>query len=106
MLPTHPPSRQGLSLRLLLPSTRHSLPVWEISLDGRVIGTVEQLNVGRSTKAFYRAIGIHNQTGERVSLELSTDYDERVEAVHRFWLDPLSCAQHLPWSLRRHQGLD
>jgi len=39
---------------------------------------------------FYARTGIHNVTGEHVSLEVSTDLDEHVEVVH-------SARQHLPW---------
>ena len=102
MTPTHLPEG-GLYVRELLPSTRHAQPEWEVSFDRQVIGYVRSRRHRAIT--FYEAIGIHNLTGEQVGLGVNTDREERVQVVLRFWLDPTSCKQHLPWRLRKLHGL-
>jgi len=102
MMPTHPPDG-GLYVREMLPATRHALPEWEVSFDRQVIGYVRSR--GYRAITFYEAIGVHNVTGEQISLESSTDREERVQVVLRFWLDPTACKQHLPWRLRKLHGL-
>ncbi len=104
MLPTHPVERAGLALREMVPAKRDALPEWEVSLHGTVIGWVKEERVGRSTRPFFRATGIHHASGERVNLELSTDRAERVETICQFWVDPLTSEQHLPWHLKKHIG--
>ena len=103
MMPTHPTPHE-LSVREMLPSSRHAQPEFEVSFDGRVIGYVRSRRYRSIT--FYEGIGVHNVTGEQVGLELSTDREERVQTVLKFWLDPTSCKQHLPWRLRKLHGLE
>lgn len=81
----------------MIPKTRHSLPEWEVTIDGQVIGNIESRPYRSIT--FYRAIGIHRSTGERVNLESSPDIEERVEAIRKFWFDPMTAKQHLPHHL-------
>jgi hypothetical protein len=85
------------------PATRHSLPEWEVSFDRQVIGYVRERH--HKSIIFYEAIGIHPTTGDRVSLELSTEREERIEVVLGFWRDPTSCKQHLPSPLKVLHGL-
>lgn len=99
-----PAQRAGLSLREMIPTKRNASPEWEVSLHGTVIGWVRQESVGRSSRPFFRAIGIHQPSGELVNLELSTDREERVETVCQFWLDPLTSKQHLPSRLQARTG--
>jgi hypothetical protein len=84
----------------MIPARGERWPVWELSLDGEVIGWVSERHVRGAVNAFYRAVGIHRATGRKIDLELSTDRADRIEAVRRFWLDPMSAPQHLPFELR------
>ena len=101
MRPAHIPD--GLHVRLLLPSSRHALREWEIAIDGQVVGHVREQHYRGII--FFEAVGVHNVTGEEVSLQVSTDFAQRVEVVRAFWVDPMSARQHLPWGLRRFHGL-
>lgn len=92
--------RAGLTIRETVRTKRNASPEWEVSLHGVVIGWVRQESVGRSSRPFYRATGIHQPSGESVNLELSTDREERVETLCQFWLDPLTPKQHLPSRLQ------
>jgi hypothetical protein len=105
MLPTHPPEG-GLFVRLALPESRHSLPEWEVRLGGRLIGLVCERQLHNTAHPFFEAVGIHPITGEKVRLELSTDRNERIDAVRRFWIDPTTFPQHLSRQLREVHGLD
>jgi len=78
----------------MIPQTRHSLPCWEYSLDGTVVGWVERVRIGKSTRVFYKAIGLHPITGKRVSLENSTDRDERIRVLAAFHHDPSRYSRH------------
>lgn len=105
MLPTHFPEG-GLSVHLSLPKFRHSLPEWEVRFGGRLIGLVRERKLQNTAHPFFEAVGIHPTTGEQVRLELSTDRDERIDIVRRFWLDPTEFPQHLTRQLRELHDLD
>ena len=84
-------------VRRMIPKRLDDLPEWEVSRDGRIIGWVRQKRVGRSVSTFFEAIGIHPVTGERVRLELSTDFDERVAAISQLQDDP-EATRGVHWS--------
>ncbi|CAN5317384.1 hypothetical protein BH09ACT5_BH09ACT5_01290 [soil metagenome] len=102
MMPTHPPAHE-LNVREMPPDRRHAQPRWEVTVDRQVIGWVQRSQ--RRSVIFFEAIAVHPTTGEHVGLELSTDRDERVEVIRRFWFDPLTSKQHLPRHLRLLHGL-
>ena len=85
------------TVRKMLPSKRNDRPEFEISLDGVVIGWLKEHPYRGDS--FWGAIGIHRPTGERVDLELSKDFEGRVETLVTFWNDPMSSKQHLPQRL-------
>ncbi|MFT3832486.1 MAG: hypothetical protein QM711_04075 [Micropruina sp.] len=60
-----------------------------------VIGWVEERALGRAKSRFYFATGIHPVTGKHYRLEGSTDFDERVNVVGDFHIDPMTSRQHL-----------
>jgi hypothetical protein len=69
---------------------------WEIFEDGKPIGWVQTLKIGRSSVVFYQLTGVHPVTGEHVTLEASADFDERLEALRRLREHPeLSPHYHL-----------
>jgi hypothetical protein len=84
-----------VDVRLMNPVRRTSLPKWEISLDGVVIGWVERVKIGHSTGQFYRALAVHPTTGRVVNLENSTDRDERIRVVRIFHSYPDEFEQHV-----------
>jgi len=49
----------------------------------------------RST--FFQAVGIHPGTGDRVNLELDTDFENRVRVIERLQDDPESLRRHWGW---------
>lgn len=70
-----------VDIRTLLPRCERDLPEWEVSRDGVVIGWVRQKRIGRAASVFYEAIGVNPISGERVNLEVSADFDERVQKI-------------------------
>ena len=92
-----------ITYRELRAQSRHALPEWEVRIGSTVVGYVRESHY-RAIR-FFEAIGLHPVTGEQVSLEASTDFDNRVETVVLFWRDPLAFKQHLPWGLKRLHGL-
>jgi hypothetical protein len=81
--------------RLTIPTGRTSLPRWEFTLDGVVVGWVEEVRIGPSTRRFYRAVGVHPATGHRVVLEVSADREERVRVLADFHKHPEAYARHI-----------
>ena len=75
------------------PASRTALPRWEVSLDGVVLGWVQQQKIGRSSSVFYKATGIHPVTGAHVNLENSIDFEERCETVVDFHRRPMEYAR-------------
>lgn len=86
-----------MQIRRMLPSTRRGSerPRWEVSVEGTVIGWIDENMIGRSSVVFYFATGIHPENGREYRLENSTDFHERVEVLRQFHLDPMSSRQHL-----------
>jgi hypothetical protein len=81
--------------RLTVPIGRTSLPRWEYTLHGVVVGWVEEVRIGRSTRRFYRGIGVHPATGRHVVLEVSADRAERVRVLADFHEHPGAYARHI-----------
>ena len=75
-------------LRQIPPGRRTSLPRWEVWLDGRRLGWIQEKHLRGAKNPFYEAIAPHPHTGSPVSLEVSTDLEERVQAVLRFAFHP------------------
>lgn len=81
----------GVRLVLLPPKSarqRHAQPEWDVLLDGRRIGRIEQWRVRSATATFYRARAFHPETGKAVELESATDLTERIEKIVAAWHDP------------------
>jgi hypothetical protein len=85
-------------IHLLWPKRSIDLREWQVLDGGKVIGTIEEVKLPHAVSTFFHAYGIHPTTGERVSLELSTDVDERVEVVRAFRADPESSVHYRKWN--------
>lgn len=92
-----PQEREGAVVRRLLPATRRRSepPRWEVRVDGKVVGWIDEHHINGATSTFYFAVGIHPGNGKEYRLEGSTDFGERVDVVRDFHLDPMSSRQHL-----------
>ncbi|HRN29608.1 MAG TPA: hypothetical protein PK781_01535 [Terrimesophilobacter sp.] len=92
-----PQNRDGAVVRRLLPATRRrsELARWEVRVDGKVVGWIDEHNISGATATFYFAVGIHPGNGNEYRLEGSTDFGERVRVVRDFHRDPMSSRQHL-----------
>lgn len=78
------------------PERRTSLPRWEVWLDGRRIGWIQEKHLRGARLPFFDAIVPHPRTGKPTSLELHTDREERARAIVRFADHPDEFRQH--WS--------
>jgi hypothetical protein len=65
-----------------------------------VIGWVVEQWLGRARSKFYFATAVHPVTGKHYRLEGSTDFDERVNVVGDFHVDPKTSRQHLAQDAR------
>jgi hypothetical protein len=74
---------------------------WELTDEHGVAGYIEAWKARGASATFYRAVGIHPETGEECPLESSTDMDERIAKVEAFRADPEKFAP--VWS-RRYSG--
>jgi hypothetical protein len=82
-------------VRLMLPRKRRDNPEWEITIDDQVVGWVAERHIGpKSRVLFYEAHALHPETGELYSLNLSTDREERIQAVVAFHGNPRSHNGH------------
>lgn len=77
------------------PRRRTELPRHAVKLDGKLIGRVETKHLSGARNLSFFAYAFHPVTGKEHRLEGNTDFEERVDAVRRFWLDPSTFAQHL-----------
>jgi hypothetical protein len=93
-----------INVRKMLPARRNELPVFEISLDGDVIGLVAQTALRGAVNVFYRAWGIYPETTRRIDLQLSIDRDQQIETVRRFHENPQEFERHLPRDLKQSLG--
>lgn len=84
----------------MLPATRHSLPEWEVKLDGKVVGWLREKRIGKSSRPFYEAVCIHPVNGREFSLENSTDWDDRLAVLELFQTEPWQFNHHLPFGSR------
>jgi hypothetical protein len=90
----------------MLPRSRrdHSV-VFEVTTDdGKVAGYVEEWRTRGASATFYRATGLHPETGKECRLESSTNLDERVATVLDFYTDPERYAHH--WAHRYSGTVD
>ena len=83
-----------------LPRTNRELPKWEVlsgdeSTGWQVIGWIEEKHLRGARNPFYFATGVHPTNGRHYRLEGNTDFDERVNAIADFHLDPNTSRQHL-----------
>lgn len=81
-------------LRLMPRERRTSLPRWEVWLDGRRLGWIQEKHLRGAKNPFFEAIAPHPRTGKPISLELHTDLQERVQALAQFAADPAAFRQH------------
>ena len=73
----------------LRPARRYQRPIWELfDDDGSLIGWIREHMIGRSSVVFYKAIGIHPESGQHVTLESSADREERIARILDFRSDP------------------
>ena len=78
-----------VTIREVLPQRRYQRPLWELlDDDGRLVGWVREYVIRGSSSVFFKAIGVHPQTGEHVTLESSTEREERFERILHFVADP------------------
>lgn len=77
------------------PRRRTELPRYAVRFDGKLIGRVETKRLSGARNAFFFAYALHPETGREHRLEGNTDFEERVDVVRRFWLDPSAFSQHL-----------
>ena len=82
----------------MLPEKRHSLPRWELTREGQIVGWIQEIQIGRATRHFFKATGIDPENGNHVNLETSTNFDDRVQAVNNF-------QNHPEQSAHRHSGI-
>lgn len=90
----------GVELQLLPPKSarlRNRPPEWDVLLDGKRIGHIEQWNVRSSSSTFYRATAIHSESGKPIPLESSPDLPERVEKVVAAWREPGKFVRRSSW---------
>jgi len=83
-----------VDLRLMIPESRTALPRHEVSLDGVVIGWVQFHRIGRSTRDFYKAHGIHPGNGKIVNLENHPSMEEAVRTLEEFHEYPDRFSRH------------
>ena len=102
-MPGTEPSLYGLDPRVTVRQIPRELrsdnPRWKILLGGEPIGEIHQTRIGRSPSCFYEAIAWFPDTGEPVSLELSTSFSERCDRLIAF-LEDAESSVHLPRRLR------
>jgi hypothetical protein len=73
---------------------------WEVSYGceatgWRIIGWVEERRLRGAHSPVYFATAVHPGTGKHYQLEGNTDFDERVNTVADFHLNPMTSRQHL-----------
>lgn len=85
------PRPEGVEVRQLPPKRLRDLPEWEVT-DGRgAAGWLVEKHLGTKSKnVFYHATALHPETGERVDIESSTDFNEMLQAIAAFRADPES----------------
>lgn len=76
------------------------LPKWEVSYGCEatgwvVIGWIEERSLRGASRRFYFATGVHPTTGKHYRLEGDTDFDDRVNVIADFHIDPMTSRQHL-----------
>lgn len=86
-----------MPVRLMLPERgrRVPLPRWEVTDDdGRVLGWVRTVLMPGCRSTFYEARVVHDK-GREVSLEMSTDRNERIAVIRDFAAHPERYARHV-----------
>jgi hypothetical protein len=87
--PYAPPVTPGLTAELLTPqSTSDRAQRWSVLFEGKPIGRIQSRQIGRSSSRFYEGVVIID--GKSISIELSTDFEERCEKILSAWRDPAS----------------
>jgi len=81
---------QAVTLRALPSHRQQDRPVWEVSIDGRVIGWLREQMIGKSSVVFISAMGVYKLTGQRVDLQNSSDFRRSLEKLIQFDQDPES----------------
>lgn len=78
------------------PEKRNGPPRWEVWLDGRRLGWIQEKHLRGAKNPFYEAIAPHPRTGKPISLELNIDRAERMRVLVEFSVHPERYGQH--WS--------
>lgn len=91
-----------------LPQMARGLPRWEVlcgseATGWQIIGWIEEKHLRGAKNPFYFATGIHPGNGGAYRLEGSIDFDERVNTIADFHIDPNTSRQHL-WQDAVHQA--
>lgn len=86
----------GLTMEQLPPKRRHDLHrAYLVRFEGRRIGLIESTHIGRSSSLFFHAYVLIED--REVNIELSTDLEERAEAILAAWRDPASNVHTRYW---------
>ena len=76
-------------VRLMVPMSRTALPRWEVSTTvAGVIGWVQESKIGRTTRRFFHAYGVHPVTAKAANLENYADLEQAVAVVEDFHYRP------------------
>ncbi len=89
-----------VELRLLPPKSRrirNPRPEWQVWLDGRCVGHIDQWSVPSASATFYRATATHPATGAPIALESNADLVERAEKIIAAWHEPERFVHKASW---------
>lgn len=86
-------------VRQLPPIKGHPQQKWEVSNENTVIGWVEGKHLRGARNTYYQAIAIH-PNGKHYNIEGSYDFEEQVERLLRFSMNPSEFNHHLPHNAR------
>lgn len=86
----------GVELRRLPPPHRRrfAAPEWDVLLDGRTIGRVQQWRTDTATATFYRAAVLHRDGAQEADLGSDTDLADRIATITAVHRDPSLIAEN------------
>jgi len=83
-----------MAVRLMTPASRTALPRWEVSTPAAgVIGWIQESKIGRSSRRFFHAYGVHPATGKTANLENYADLERAVAVLEDFHQHPKNYAR-------------
>ncbi|MCW5951369.1 MAG: hypothetical protein KIT69_03850 [Propionibacteriaceae bacterium] len=71
-----------------LPHEPHAHPIWQVYLDGALVGWVRRHTLRGCSSHFYQAEAVHPETGIIYNLDSSIELGNRVEKVVAYRRDP------------------